>query len=112
MKSRNKKRLQRHKRSQMKGSSEIPRLVVFRSNRYFFIQVIDDQSGKTLVSCHSKTIDAHNVNMAVAEKIGKEIGKLCIEKGIKKVIFDKNGYCYYGRIKCIADKAREAGLEF
>lgn len=123
MKSRNENRLKRSLRSKVKGlgTSDVPRLVVFRSNTSLEVQVIDDTCGKTLVSYNSrklketsknknKNIKKNTNTMLNAKIVGKKIAELCIEKKIKKVIFDRNGYSYKGKIKCIADELRSAGL--
>lgn len=121
MESRNKNRLKRSLRSKVKGSgtSDVPRLVVFRSNTSLEVQAIDDTCGKTLVSYNSrklketsknKNIKKNTNTMLNAKIVGKKIAELCIEKKIKKVIFDRNGYPYKGKIKCIADELRSAGL--
>ncbi|HEY3834939.1 MAG TPA: 50S ribosomal protein L18 [Bryobacteraceae bacterium] len=101
-------------RSRMKGSSERPRLAVFRSITHIYAQVIDDEKGATLVSAAS-TDKSHKItggNVAGAKAVGKLVAERAKEKGIKKVVFDRGGYLYHGRIKALADAAREAGLEF
>lgn len=109
----------RHKRirKSVKGTTERPRLAVFRSNKYLYAQVIDDVQGVTLVSASSVEKEmreqfAGRVNLAVAEAVGKMIGERAKAKGIEKVVFDRGGFIYHGRIKSLADAAREAGLEF
>lgn len=103
-------------RKRLNGSLERPRMVVFRSNLHLYVQVVDDNAGKTIVSTStlilSKTQDSVRCNKSGAEMIGKEIARLAKEKNISKVIFDRNGYLYHGRIKAVADGAREGGLEF
>ena len=95
-----------------------PRLVVYRSNRHFEGQIINDFESKTLVSASSKdsslkkTIAASKSKTEVSKVIGKAIGKKAIDNKIKKVVFDRNGYPFHGRVKAFADAAREAGLEF
>lgn len=103
-------------RKDMSGSTEIPRLSVFRSNRQISVQVINDLTGKTLVSASS--LEKEIVRKESVKKIdqAKLVGKLIAEKalasGISKVVFDRNGYLYHGRIKSLADAAREGGLKF
>jgi large subunit ribosomal protein L18 len=101
-------------RSRMKGTTERPRLAVFRSVSHIYAQVIDDSNGTTLVSAAStdkaQKITGGNVKGATA--VGKLVAQRAKEKGIKKVVFDRGGYLYHGRIKALADAAREAGLEF
>ena len=102
------------------GTTERPRLSVFRSVSHIYAQVIDDLSGKTLVAAGStdpklKGVFAKDVrggNMKGAEAIGKAIAERSIEKGIKRVVFDRGGFLYHGRIRAVADAARKAGLEF
>jgi large subunit ribosomal protein L18 len=104
-------------RQKMTGTSERPRLSVFRSAKHIYAQVVDDTAGKTLA--HSSTL-AREVRTEVAEankldaakKVGAAIAKLLLSKGIDKVVFDRNGYLYHGRIRALADAARAAGLKF
>ena len=111
--SRNKERVRRHKRvrSKLSGTSSTPRLVVFRSNKHIEVQVIDDTKGVTLVAVNSKKIDKAN-NIEVAKKVGTEVAKACLAKKINKVVFDRGGYIYHGKIEALANAAREAGLKF
>ena len=112
-------RKRRHKRVRKKvfGTPERPRLAVFRSNKHIYAQIIDDVKGHTLVA--ASTLDKElrerlqkTWNKEAAREVGKLIGKRALEKGIKKVVFDRGGFKYHGRIKELADGAREAGLEF
>jgi large subunit ribosomal protein L18 len=101
-------------RHKMKGTPERPRLAVFRSVAHIYAQVIDDTKGATLVAAGS-TDKAHKItggNVAGAKAVGKLVAQRAKEKGIVKVVFDRGGYLYHGRIKALADAAREAGLEF
>lgn len=108
-KERRKKRI----RVKIKGSSQRPRLSVFRSNRGFYLQIIDDAKGATLVSAHSRELKSKSGNnIEQAEKLGELLAKKALEKKIKKVVFDKSAYRYHGRVKAVADAAREKGLEF
>ena len=114
------RRIQVRQRKRIAGSKERPRLSVFRSVTHIYAQVIDDLSGQTLVSASS--IDAglksafpkgvRGGNVKGAEAIGKAIAERSIEKGIKRVVFDRSGFLYHGRIRAVADAARKAGLEF
>ncbi len=115
----NKIRLRKHERVRQKisGTPEKPRLCVFRSARHIYAQIIDDVNNTTLVA--ASTLDEalkgkleYSGNKAAAREVGKLIGNKAIEKGIKKVVFDRGGYIYHGRVKELADGAREAGLEF
>jgi large subunit ribosomal protein L18 len=100
-------------RAKMSGTNERPRLNVYRSLNHIYAQVIDDHSGVTIVSASSLQLKLRTGgNVASAKEIGKAVAERAIEKGIKKVVFDRGGYLYHGRIKALADAAREAGLEF
>ena len=103
-------------RKKIQGNSERPRLVVFRSNMHIYAQIVDDTQGKTLAGTSTlalkKAESGAHANKAGAELVGKEIARLAKEKNISSVVFDRNGYIYHGRIKAVADGAREGGLEF
>jgi large subunit ribosomal protein L18 len=107
-------------RKRTTGSTERPRLSVFRSVAHIYAQVVDDLSGKTIAAASSVEPavkgsldkDAKGGNIAGAKLIGKTIAERLIEKGVKRVVFDRNGFLYHGRVKAVADAAREAGLEF
>ncbi|HEX4757268.1 MAG TPA: 50S ribosomal protein L18 [Terracidiphilus sp.] len=100
-------------RAKLAGTTERPRLNVYRSLNHIYAQVIDDQKGETLVSASSLQSKLKTGgNVASAKEIGKAVAELAVKKGIKKVVFDRGGYLYHGRIKALADAAREAGLEF
>ena len=113
-------RIQLRQRKRISGSKERPRLSVFRSVTHIYAQVIDDLSGQTLVSASSIdpalkgtfAKDVRGGNLKGAEAIGKAIAERSIEKGIKRVVFDRGGFLYHGRIRAVADAARKAGLEF
>jgi large subunit ribosomal protein L18 len=95
------------------GSTVRPRLCIFRSTKHMYAQVIDDATGTTIVSASTLEIDGLNgSNKTTAAAIGKEIAKRALAKNIKDVVFDRNGYLYHGRVKSLADGAREAGLQF
>jgi large subunit ribosomal protein L18 len=98
-------------RAKLAGTEARPRLNVYRSLNNIYAQVIDDQTGTTLVSASTIKLKTGG-NIAAAKEIGKEVAEKAVEKGIKKVVFDRGGYLYHGRIKALADAAREAGLEF
>jgi large subunit ribosomal protein L18 len=98
-------------RRKLAGTAERPRLNVYRSVSHIYAQVIDDQNGVTLVEASSIKLKTGG-NVAAAKEIGKAVAEKAVEKGIKKVVFDRGGYLYHGRIKALADAAREAGLEF
>jgi len=112
-------RLKRKKRvrSNLKGTLEKPRLNVFRSLKHIYVQAIVDTTGKTLASASTMSPEVkddlrHPGNVEAAKKVGELIAKKCLEKGIQKVVFDRNGYLYHGRIKALAEAARTSGLIF
>lgn len=113
--SRNDERLRRHLRVRTKisGTPECPRLNVFRSNSHIHAQIIDDVNGTTLVSASSVEMKLTNGgNVEAAKAVGAEVAKRAIEKNITNVVFDRGGYVYTGRVKALAEAAREAGLKF
>ena len=100
-------------RRKLAGTGERPRLNVYRSLNHIYAQVIDDQKGETLVSASTLALKSKTGgNVAAAKLVGKLIAERALEKGIKKVVFDRGGYLYHGRVKALADAAREAGLDF
>jgi large subunit ribosomal protein L18 len=103
-------------RKKVRGTPERPRLNVFKSARHIYAQLIDDSKSVTLVACSTLTAGtgdlAYTGNIAAAVHVGKEIARLSIDKGISSVVFDRNGFLYHGRIKALADAAREGGLVF
>ncbi len=107
-------RIHRRIRKRLQGTAERPRLAVFRSVAHIYAQVIDDGAGKTLVSASSvdKAVKTSGGNVAAAKAIGKLVAERAKEKGITAVVFDRGGYHYHGRVKALAEAAREAGLEF
>ena len=113
-----KRRKKRHKRirSKIKGTKEKPRLNVFRSNKHIYGQLIDDESGNVLASAKdidvSKDIDDDNRKIALAFETGKILAERAKEDGIEEVVFDRGGYKFHGRVKALADGAREGGLKF
>jgi len=107
------KRIHARIREKLSGTTERPRLNVYRSLNHIYAQVIDDQKGVTIASASTLAMKAKTGgNVAAAKEIGKEIAERAKEKGVKKVVFDRGGFLYHGRIKALADAAREAGLEF
>jgi len=100
-------------RRKLSGTTERPRLNVYRSLNHLYAQVIDDQKGETLVSASTLSLKLKTGgNVAAAKEIGKAIAERATEEGLKKVVFDRGGFLYHGRIKALAEAAREAGLEF
>ena len=113
--SRNDERVRRHVRVRTKisGTPECPRLNVFRSNSNIHAQIIDDVNGKTLVSASSVELKLENGgNVEAAKTVGTEVAKRALAANIENVVFDRGGYIYTGRVKALADAAREAGLKF
>lgn len=112
----NKARIKRHKRvrSKISGTAECPRLNVFRSTNNIYAQIIDDVKGVTLASASSldKDIDVYGGNKDAARKVGELIAKRAADKGITEVVFDRGGYIFHGRVKELAEGAREGGLKF
>ena len=107
-------------RKRVRGVGERPRLTVYRSVAHIYVQVIDDMTGRTIASASSVEpsvkgafeTQAKGGNVAGAQAIGKTIAERLLEKGVTRVVFDRNGFLYHGRVKAVADAAREAGLEF
>jgi large subunit ribosomal protein L18 len=110
---RNNQRKIRHRRMRfyIKGTPERPRLNVFRSNKQIYAQIIDDTNSVTLAQASSLGLE-NGANIEGAKSVGKLVAEKAVKKGIKKVVFDRGGYLYHGRVKTLADAAREAGLEF
>ena len=98
-------------RRRILGKSELPRLSVFRSNKYIYGQIIDDEKGTTLLEVSSLKVKGGKTKVEKALEVGKEIAKKALEKKIESVVFDRNGYRYHGRVKALADGAREGGLK-
>ena len=107
-------------RKRVQGTEARPRLTIYRSVAHIYVQVVDDMTGRTIASASSveptvkgaMDTKAKGGNVAGAQAIGKTIAERLIEKGVKRVVFDRNGFLYHGRVKAVADAAREAGLEF
>jgi len=112
----NRKRLRRkvHIRKRISGTPERPRMTITKSNKSLSVQVIDDVKGHTLVSASSLEKDLRNIkaNIAGAGQLGEIIGKRLLERNIKDVVFDRNGYLYHGVVKALADGSRKAGINF
>jgi large subunit ribosomal protein L18 len=109
------KRRKRRIRKKIQGTAERPRLTVFRSARHTYAQVIDDVDGRTLAAASTRSSQLVEEVKSLpkkeaAKKVGELIGKLCLEKGLNRVVFDRNGYLYHGRVAALASGAREAGL--
>ena len=111
----NEARLRRHRRvrGKISGTAARPRLDVFRSAKHIYAQIIDDEKGVTLVSASSldKDFEGAGGNVEAAAKVGKKVAERALEKGITEVVFDRGGFVYHGRVKALADGAREGGLK-
>lgn len=106
-------KIRRRIRKHVNGTATRPRLTVFRSNKEIYAQIVDDVSGKTLVSASSRSLkDASGNKVDMATAVGKEVASKATAAGVETVSFDRNGYLYHGRVKALADGAREGGLKF
>jgi large subunit ribosomal protein L18 len=105
-------RIKRSIRNKISGTSARPRLSVFRSNKAIYAQLIDDTTGVTLAAASSIKLDDAKANIETAGKVGREIAEKALSKGISEVVFDRSGYLYHGKVKSLAEGAREAGLKF
>jgi large subunit ribosomal protein L18 len=119
MATKNRKQFRRNRikmriRKTIVGSSERPRMSVYRSNKQIYVQLIDDKTGHTLLSASSTVTDETEkaTKIEQARKVGAFIAKKAVEAGIDQVVFDRNGYLYHGRVKALAEAAREGGLKF
>jgi len=99
-------------RSKIFGTASLPRLCVFRSSKYIYAQLIDDEAGKTITAFDSRKIKGGKNDIKTARKVGSEIAKIAVAKKIKEVVFDRHGYKYHGKVKALAEGAREGGLKF
>lgn len=110
----NEKRIKRHRRVRAKiiGSTEKPRLCVFRSNNHIYGQLIDDSKGVTIVSASDIEVGKKDKKTSLSKEVGLLLAKRAMEKNISQIVFDRGGYQYHGRVKALAEGAREAGLKF
>ena len=106
------KRRHRRVRKKVSGTAERPRLCVFRSNNHIYAQVIDDVAQHTLVSASDFNLESHGATCESSAEVGKLVAKRAMDRGINKVVFDRGGNLYHGRVKALAQGAREAGLDF
>jgi large subunit ribosomal protein L18 len=110
------KRRKVHIRKRISGTADRPRLVIFRSNKHIYAQLVDDVAGKTLAAYSTQTMaksgEGARLSKETAAKVGQEIAKLAKEKNIEACVFDRNGFLYHGRVKALADGAREGGMKF
>ena len=105
-------RIRKGIRSKISGSSLVPRLSVYRSNRAIYAQLINYENGETLVAASSKEIGGSNVTVAISKEVGLKLAEKAQSSGIQKVVFDRGGYPFHGQVKAMADGAREGGLKF
>lgn len=105
-------RIKKGIRRKISGTTERPRLSVFKSNKAIYAQVIDDTQGSTIVSADSRKLGFESIKVEDSKKVGLKVAEVAKEKGIEEVIFDRNGYKYHGKIKALAEGAREGGLKF
>jgi large subunit ribosomal protein L18 len=107
-------RLRRHTRVRRRvvGTAERPRLAVFRSNRHIYAQLIDDAAGRTLAAAGSLALPGEGDKKQAARRVGSELARLAKASGVTSVVFDRGGYQYHGRVRALADAAREGGLDF
>lgn len=117
MKSKNKKverrlKIRQRIRKTIQGTAEMPRLSIYKSNKGIYVQLINDEQGHTLLTTSSKALGEQGIDIAKAKKVGEALAEKAIEKGIKTVVFDRSGYLYHGRVKALAEGAKEKGLKF
>lgn len=105
-------RIKKSIRSKVSGTADKPRLSVFRSNTGVYAQIIDDNAGKTLVSASSKELDSKGLSIEVSKNVGKKLAEKAVSNGISTVVFDRGGYLFHGKVKALAEGAREGGLKF
>ncbi|MEJ2003459.1 MAG: 50S ribosomal protein L18 [Cyclobacteriaceae bacterium] len=111
-KSKRRLRIKRSVRRRLAGTSERPRLTVFKSNKGIYAQIIDDTKGHTITAASSKELGEDHLNIEVSEAVGKKLAEKAVASGINTIVFDRNGYLYHGKVKALADGAREGGLKF
>ncbi|HAN49652.1 MAG TPA: 50S ribosomal protein L18 [Amoebophilaceae bacterium] len=99
-------------RKTITGTAEIPRLSIYKSNKCIYVQLINDEQGHTLLTTSSKALGDHGIDVGKARRVGENIAEKALEKGIKTVVFDRSGYLYHGRVKALAEGARDKGLKF
>lgn len=105
-------RIKRRVRGKISGSAELPRLSVYKSNKEIYAQLIDDNAGKTLASASSRALNAKGTKVEISIEVGKVIAEKAKAVGVETVVFDRNGFVYHGRVKALAEGAREGGLKF
>ena len=112
LKARNRARIRRRIRAKVSGTAERPRLAVFRSNKYIYAQLIDDAEGHTLAAASSRESDVSGSGIEAGKAVGQKLAGRAQEAGITTAVFDRGGYRYHGRVKALAEGAREGGLQF
>ena len=105
-------RIKKGIRRKISGTTDIPRISVFKSNKAIYAQLVDDLKGHTLAFASSKELGKTSIDIEISKEVGKKFGEKAKAAGIEKVVFDRNGYPYHGRVKAFAEGAREAGLKF
>ncbi|MBA5246789.1 50S ribosomal protein L18 [Marnyiella aurantia] len=105
-------RIKSRVRGKISGSAELPRLSVYKSNKEIYAQLIDDKAGVTLASASSRALNATGNKVEISSEVGKAIAEKAKAAGIESIVFDRNGFVYHGRVKALADGAREGGLKF
>lgn len=106
-------RIKRSIRNKISGTTERPRISVFKSNTSIYAQIIDDEKGHTLAAASSKEVsDKQNTDQTISKEVGKKLAEKAVASGITEVVFDRNGYIYHGNVKALAEGAREGGLKF
>ena len=105
-------RIKRGVRRKVSGTSDRPRLTVFKSNKGIYAQIIDDTKGHTITSASSKELGQDNPTIQISQEVGKKLAEKAKANGIESIVFDRNGYLYHGRVKALAEGAREGGLKF
>ena len=105
-------RIKRGIRRRINGTSDRPRLTVFKSNKGIYAQIIDDTKGHTITAASSMELGESRSNLEVSEAVGKKLAEKAAENGISTIVFDRNGYLYHGKVKALAEGAREGGLKF
>lgn len=105
-------RIKKSIRRKLSGTSERPRLSVYKSNKAIYAQIINDEVGNTMAYATSLEIDTANANIEIAKEVGKKLAEKAIANGISQVVFDRGGYIYHGKVKALAEGAREGGLKF
>jgi large subunit ribosomal protein L18 len=105
-------RIRKSIRAKLSGTAQRPRLSVFRSNTGIYAQIIDDSVGKTLISFSSKQLETKGNDISICKQVGERLAEKAVEQGISAVVFDRGGYLYHGKVKALAEGAREKGLKF